>query len=274
MFTISKEIVFEGPGVHTGTTTRLHLYPSGEGKILLNSVNSPSPPFSLADCEFEARGGTVLKKNGFSLRTVEHLLATLAALKITSLLIVGEGSEVPILDGSARHFVEKLIAERSPIFKREKTYKIVKPLEIQETLAWVKAEPAENWEIEYGIDYDHPLIGEQILEIRVTEEVFIEQVAPARTFGFLRDVEELRKRGLAKGSSLENTIVLDDAKIVNPPLRFPDEFVRHKILDFIGDLALMAGSWQGRFSAYRAGHSLHQKLVKFLKSHQDCWICD
>lgn len=274
MFTVAKEILFQGRGVHTGRESRLRLCPSLEGEILLRPAKSNSPPFPLSRCEFESLGSTVVKGPGFSLRTVEHLLATLIALEINSLMIIWEGSEVPILDGSARPFGEKLKGERVSIPTKKENLKVVKPIMINEGQAWVKAEPAGNWEIEYEIEYDHPLIGKQKLEIEVNEEVFIKDIASARTFGFLRDVEKLRQQGLAKGSSLENTIVLDEKKIVNPPLRYPDEFVRHKILDFIGDLALLERSWKGRFSAYRAGHSLHQKLVKFLKTHMNYCIFD
>jgi UDP-3-O-[3-hydroxymyristoyl] N-acetylglucosamine deacetylase len=193
-------------------------------------------------------------------------------LQIFSLEIVWEGEEVPILDGSARPFVEQLRRARKSLVRENKVLRITTPLEIKENNAWVKAEPADNWEINYEIDFNHPLIGRQKLMLEINEETFIKEIAPARTFGFLWDVESLRKKGMAYGSSLENTVVLDEKEIVNPPLRFPDEFVRHKILDFIGDLALLGGRLKGRFSAYRAGHQLHQQLVRFVRENKNYWI--
>lgn len=272
MYTLERELFFSGRGVHTGQETRLRLKPSTTGSILLQPHLSPIKPVLLTACKFEAHGGTVLKTNNFVLRTVEHLLASLICLRIGSLEILWEGEEVPILDGSAAPFVEELEKARRPLKQKMPLLKIIKPLEIKDGQAWVRAEPAETWEISYEIEFNHPMIARQALTLEINEETFKQAIAPARTFGFLRDVENLRRMGLAHGSSWENTVVLGEREIINPPLRFPDEFVRHKILDFIGDLALLGCYLQGRFSAFRAGHQLHQQLVRLIRDNKNCWI--
>jgi len=204
------------------------------------------------------------------IRTIEHLMAVLFVYGINSVLIKLDEEEMPIFDGSAVAFcdaVEKAGAETLNMKKR--SISIIKPFQIKEEKASVCGTPGNDFKITYIIKYDHPFIGRQELSLKINRDTFREEIAPARTFGFLKDAAMLRKKKLALGSSFDNTIVLDGEKIVNGPLRFHDEFVRHKILDFIGDLSLLDGRLSGHFKAERAGHSLHLKAVRFLTENKE-----
>jgi UDP-3-O-[3-hydroxymyristoyl] N-acetylglucosamine deacetylase len=152
--------------------------------------------------------------------------------------------------------------------------KILKPFAVEEKGASIVVEPVEAGDVlwlSYTIEYPHPSIGRQSLSLTFRQETFARDIAPARTFGFIRDVEMLHSQGLALGASFENTVVLDDEKVMNPPLRFPDEFVRHKLLDIAGDLALLGRPLLGRVTAHKAGHRLHFQVVQFLAASPDFW---
>jgi UDP-3-O-[3-hydroxymyristoyl] N-acetylglucosamine deacetylase len=149
--------------------------------------------------------------------------------------------------------------------------KVVAPFTVEEGGASIEAVPDFGLRISYVIEFDHPAIGSQSVDIRVTTESFRSEIAPARTFGFLKDVPELRRRGLTLGGSFANALLLDDEKLVNGPLRFPDEFVRHKVLDLVGDLYLLGVPVRGHFKARKAGHALHIKAVRYLLDHPECW---
>ncbi len=223
----------------------------------------------------ESFNSTALIGAIFKVRTIEHLLAALYAFGISSVAIEVDADEMPILDGSALPFA-RMIGEAGvrDIDGRSEALRIIKPLTVEEKGAWIRLEPnfgEEGLVLDYAIDYDHPAIGNSRLALSLTPEIFLAEIAPARTFGFLKDVEWLHGQGLALGASFENTIVLDDTGIVNPPLRFPDEFVRHKLLDITGDLALLGRPLLGRVTAFKAGHRLHLECVRRLLASPDRW---
>jgi UDP-3-O-[3-hydroxymyristoyl] N-acetylglucosamine deacetylase len=192
-------------------------------------------------------------------------MATLFALGVDSVNVILNGDEVPVLDGSALPFAEAIQKCGIQPLNSEKRYmRILKSFTVEENDSLVSVEPDDLFRISYTIDYDHPAIGIQSLELTVNKDRFVTEIAPARTFGFLKDVAALREQGLSLGGSLKNALVLDENEVINGPLRYEDEFVRHKILDFIGDLSLLGYPLKGCFRAHKAGHSAHLKAVRFL----------
>jgi UDP-3-O-[3-hydroxymyristoyl] N-acetylglucosamine deacetylase len=215
---------------------------------------------------------TTLANGEASIGTVEHVLAAAAGLGIDNLIVEVEGKEVPILDGSAAPFIYLMHEAGIKVQQAPRQFiKIVEPLRIEEDGKFVAIYPSDRFKISYTIDFEHPLIGEQRQTFVITPRCFTEQIAPARTFGFLREVEALRKAGLALGGSMENAVVVGDNSILNNQLRFDDEFVRHKILDAIGDLALTGAPLLGHVVAHRAGHALHAGLVETIQGSPEAW---
>ncbi|MCK4264658.1 MAG: UDP-3-O-[3-hydroxymyristoyl] N-acetylglucosamine deacetylase, partial [Candidatus Aminicenantes bacterium] len=263
--TIKKEVLFSGIGVHSGKQVELWLKPSSSGEIIFRRIDLDNSEFHLDPKKIEAKNCSMLVTKKGRIQTLEHFMAVLFMLGVDSLIIELNGEEIPIVDGSAFPFVEAILkAGIKPLQEKKKSIKILKPFIIQEEDALISVVPDSDFRITYLIEYDHPAIESQELSLSINKENFIKQIAPARTFGFLKDVPALRAQGLALGGSLENAIVLDEKSIINGPLRFPDEFIRHKILDFIGDLFLLNSSIIGHFKAHKAGHSLHLKTVHFI----------
>jgi UDP-3-O-[3-hydroxymyristoyl] N-acetylglucosamine deacetylase len=264
MMTLAREAVLEGVGVHTGKPVRLRLVPSAAGRLLFR--RSDLGRASVLDPrKTDAKNASRFRDGDFEVLTLEHLLAALFALDVGSLEIELDAAEVPILDGSAAPFVQALEeaglrsagAGRPPL-------EIRRPGRIEDGGASVDFGPYPGLKISYEIEYAHPAIGRQSISLEIDPETFRSEVAPARTFGFTADLDRYRRLGLALGSSLENTLGFDDEKAVNPPLRFPDEPVRHKVLDLVGDLALLGRPVRGHFRARRAGHALHLRVVRAL----------
>lgn len=270
--TIKKEVLFSGIGVHSGKKVELWLKPSSSGEIIFRRIDLDNSEFHLDPKKIEAKNCSMLVTKKGRIQTLEHFMAVLFMLGVDSLIIELNGEEIPIVDGSAFPFVEAILkAGIKPLQEKKKSIKILKPFIIQEEDALISVVPDSDFRITYLIEYDHPAIESQELSLSINKENFIKQIAPARTFGFLKDVPALRAQGLALGGSLENAIVLDEKSIINGPLRFPDEFVRHKILDFIGDLFLLNSSIIGHFKAHKAGHSLHLKAVHFILDNPEYW---
>ena len=271
--TLAREFSLEGVGVHSGKPVRLTLLPSEAGCIVFRRSDLGGREAQLAGAGFEALNSTTVLAGGFKIRTVEHLLATLFANGVGSAIIVLDADEVPILDGSARPFVRALEAAGTrPWDAPSPGLRIARPFAVSGGGASVVVEPPAAdaaLDLTYTIEYPHPSIGRQSLSLRLTPGAFAREIAPARTFGFLGDVEELHRRGLALGASFDNTVVLDAGTVVSGPLRFPDEFVRHKLLDLAGDLALLGRPLAARVTAFKAGHRLHIEAVKFLLSNPD-----
>ena len=263
--TIKKEISFSGVGVHSGQNVVCLLKPSTSGEILFSVKNEESFEIRIDPLRVKSSFSTILTNGPRKVHTIEHLLSALCVFGVDSITIELEGSEIPILDGSALPIAKALKECGIQTLPHKKTYlKITKPFIVREKNASISVDPDEEFKISYTIEFDHPAIQKQTLDLAVNVESFLKEIAPARTFGFLKDVERLWDQGLALGGSLENAIVLDEKGVINGPLRFDDEFVRHKIIDLIGDLSLMGYPPIGHFSAHKAGHSLHLKVVRFL----------
>ncbi len=272
--TIRREVACAGIGLHCGQRVGMRLLPAaGDTGIRFRRTDCDEReiPATLANLH-QTTFATQLTDGHVSINTVEHVLAAAAGLGIDNLLIEIEGEEVPIMDGSAAPFVYLLHEAGLKRLQAPRRFvKLVEPVRIDEGDKSIAVYPAERLKISYTIDFDHPLIGVQRETLIVSPRSFTEQIAPARTFGFLRDVEIMRSMGLALGGSMENAIVVGDNSILNPHLRFPDEFVRHKILDAVGDLSLMGHPVLGHVVAYRAGHALHAKLVAKLQTTPEAY---
>ncbi len=271
--TIQRVVSLSGIGIHSGKPVGLTMKPSDSGMLAFRRTDLGGGAVPLDPRNIETGNRSALVFSGGSIQTVEHLLAVLYMLGLDSLDVEVEGGEIPIFDGSAGPLAEALAEAGVRALPEDKTVaRIVRPLVVEEAGASLSVSPDEDFRISYRIDFPHPAIRTQSLSLAVTREAFLEEIAPARTFGFLKDVPELRRKGLAEGGSLDNALVLDEEKVINGPLRFLDEFVRHKILDLIGDLALFGRPVLGHFQADRAGHALHVRAVRLLYDTPGAWI--
>lgn len=270
--TLRRQVEVSGLGVHSGRPVRLRILPSEGAGIVFRRSDQNGAEMGLSLERVESRNSTTLIGERFRVQTIEHVLASLYALGVTSAVLDVDADEMPIMDGSARPFVQAIEKAGMLDLGREiPGLRIDRPLKVEDKGAWVQFESSDDDGpaiLDYTIVYDHPAIGTERLVLPLTPEAFAAGIAPARTFGFLKDVESLHARGLAMGATLDNTIVLDDRGVVNPPLRFPDEFVRHKLLDLAGDLALLGRPFIGRATAFRAGHRLHLEAVRALLEMQ------
>ena len=267
--TLTHTVAVEGVGLHSGVHTRLELRPAEPGSGLtfvrsdLRNLRIEAHQSATTALEY----ATTVGKDDVSVGTVEHLLSAVAAAGITDLEMVIDGAEIPILDGSALPFMHLIEAARPMhLDTAVEPIRLTEAIEVRHGDKWIVIEPSERLEIEYAIEFDHPTIGRQQISLDVNHESFAAEIAPARTFGFLKDVERMRAAGLARGGSVENCIVLDESGVANGHLRYRDEFVRHKVLDLIGDLALLGRPLLGRISAWKAGHALHSHLVQAILS--------
>jgi UDP-3-O-[3-hydroxymyristoyl] N-acetylglucosamine deacetylase len=221
---------------------------------------------------------TSLMKKGVLISTTEHLLSAFVGVGLDNTIVELDNLELPILDGSAASFVEMIRRAGLRQQRRRRTYlRIVKTVELREGGKFIGVYPHDTYSVAYTIDFPHPLIGRQNFEVELSgdstqgDDVYSREIAPARTFGFLDDTEKLRNMGLIRGASAENALVLTPEGLLNPPLRFKDEFVRHKVLDLIGDLALIGRRIIGRVVADRAGHALHTAMVSRLLRDRSVW---
>jgi UDP-3-O-[3-hydroxymyristoyl] N-acetylglucosamine deacetylase len=272
--TIAKESLAEGVGLHTGVYGHVRLMPApAETGIVFRRVDLENFPI-------EAQGhnvarvsyATSLMKQGVLLSTTEHLLAAIYSCGIDNIYIDIDSIEVPILDGSAQPFMQMLEHSGVRKLRRKRRYmKVLKPLEVIEGDRRIGIYPADEFRVRCYVDFPHPLVGRQEVEMLVGPDTFRYLLARARTFCFQRDIEPLKAMGLIRGGSLENAIVLTDDGVMNGPLRFPDEFGRHKALDLIGDLALAGLPLLARVEAHKAGHALHTQLVSRLLDDPSLW---
>ncbi|MDL2317411.1 UDP-3-O-acyl-N-acetylglucosamine deacetylase [Desulfovibrio sp. OttesenSCG-928-A18] len=266
--TIGHRVSCEGIGLHSGKKVTLAMRPAAEDTGIVFHVHAadeihditPSP-----DAVIATGLATTLGKNGASVSTVEHLLAALRGLGIDNVHIDVKGGEVPIMDGSAAPFVMMLSEAGVHTQKKaRRVLRIKKSMRLEHKGKSILAEPGNGFYVDYAIDFPHPLIGTQRMSLDLTPASFA-RVAKARTFGFLRDAEMLKERGLALGGSLDNAIVLDEQGVVNTEgLRCDDEFVRHKLLDFIGDMAMLPLPLQGRFTVSCSGHGLNNEFLRHI----------
>lgn len=272
--TIGRSFTLEGFGVHSGKAATVRFSPAdADSGILFRRSDVKASPWLRAHvAEIGATDlCTALGPTEFRINTIEHLMAAVAALGLDNLKIEVDGPEIPILDGTSAQFLQGLDAAgvvEQPAQKR--FIKIRKPVRVEGKNAWAEFTPHETMRFEIGIEFDSPLIGQQKYAQDLDEERFRKEISTARTFGFMKDVESLWAAGLALGSSLENSIVIaDDHSVINPAgLRFKDEFVRHKMLDAIGDTALAGMPFIGCFRSWRGGHRLNSEAVKALLSDE------
>jgi UDP-3-O-[3-hydroxymyristoyl] N-acetylglucosamine deacetylase len=263
--TVKSNVSIAGIGLHSGiyTTVELQPAPAGSGitfiRTDLDGLRIPALQASTTSLDH----ATTVGKDDVSVGTVEHLLAAIVACRVTDVDILIDGPEVPIIDGSALPFMHLIDAAGiRPLGSEVRVLRLREPIEIVDGTKSIRINPANRLSIKYKIDFAHPVIGRQSVHFDFQHENFLRKIAPARTFGFLKDVEKMRAAGLARGGSVENAVVLDERGVMNGPLRFRDEFVRHKILDLIGDLALIGRPIVGEIVAVRGGHALHSRFVE------------
>jgi UDP-3-O-[3-hydroxymyristoyl] N-acetylglucosamine deacetylase len=273
--TIARPLSVTGIGLHSGRPVRLHIYPASANQgIRFIRTDLPGRPQVRAHHTrvVDSTRATTLGEGPATLSTVEHLLAALWGLGLDNVRVEVDGPEIPIMDGSARPYTEMLVAAGSRTLTWPRSYLMVqRPVEFAHGDGWMRVQPGQT-RITYSIDFPHPRIRRQRFSVALEAETFREEIAPARTFGFLKEVHYLQSRGLARGGSLENALVLDDTDVLNPEgLRFPEEFVRHKILDAVGDLALLGLPLIGRMEVSRGSHDLHLRFIRHLLEHEEAW---
>ncbi len=276
--TIGEKIGCTGVGLHSGEPVGLELSPAepDSGLVFVRRDGERVVEIPARSCWVASTANaTTLARDGLEISTVEHLLAAAFGLGIDNLRIEVTGAEVPVMDGSAASFVFLLesagLREQAP---PRRVAVIRKPVVITDGERRIRLSPARRGlSVHYVIDFEHPAIGRQELELpELGPSLFASELARARTFGFLAQVEALRSAGLARGASLENTVVLGEEDVENPTgLRWPDEFVRHKVLDLIGDLALLGHPLRGRVEVERGGHALHRAAVDALLADEGAW---
>ena len=272
--TIRAAVTCSGVGLHSGAPVSLRILPApaGTGVVFRRT--------DLDGFEIEASGrnvarvsyATSLMKKGVLISTTEHLLSALIGVGIDNAIVELDNLELPILDGSARPFVEMIQSVGVRRQRKARTYlRIVREIEMREGDKFIAVYPADTYSVSYSINFPHPLIGKQTFGVRLTNGSYLKQIAPARTFGFLHEAEAMRQQGLIRGASTENAIVLTKSEVLNPTLRYKDEFVRHKVLDLIGDLALIGKQILGSVVADRAGHAMHTALVSRILRDKSYW---
>jgi len=274
--TIAQTASISGIGLHSGHRINMTLRPAeaGTGIIFHRSEGERVVSIEAISANVvDTRLATVLGKNGLQVSTVEHFMAALTAFGIDNLHVDIDGPEIPVMDGSALPFVELLQEAGVCNLARSRKFLIVhKPITVIDGEKRVSLIPSRFFRITAEIAFEHPCIAHQQRSIKFSRETFTKDIAPARTFGFLKEVEYLKANGLARGGSMENAVVIGDDKILNPEgLRFGDEFVRHKILDSVGDFSLLGYPILGHFKTFKAGHDINHKMVEQILASPDCW---
>jgi len=277
--TLAKSVSSIGVGLHKGEKVTLTLRPAPDNTgIVFRRVDlNPAVDFKIRP---ELVGDTVMctcliDDNGIRLSTTEHLMAAIAGLGIDNLLIEVDAAEIPIMDGSANPFVYLLLEAGVVEQKQAKKFiRIKKPVRVEDGDKWAEFRPHHGFLIDFEISFNHPVISESRQHVRMdfSAASFIKEISRARTFGFLQDIEYLRANRLALGGSMDNAVVLDEFRVLNQDgLRYDDEFVKHKILDAIGDLYMAGYSILGEFKAYKTGHALNNQLLCAVLAEQENW---
>jgi UDP-3-O-[3-hydroxymyristoyl] N-acetylglucosamine deacetylase len=276
--TLAGPAICAGVGLHTGQRVRMAIRPAraGDGVVFVRTDVKDQDNRVPVSCEavVATRLGTVIANAaGTTVSTIEHLMAALAALGVDNVTIELDGPEVPIMDGSALPFIELL--DRAGFRRQEKPQRYIEILEsviVEEGDKSAALFPCDRFEMFFEIEFPTAAIGRQSVDLVITEESFRKELSAARTFGFVEEVEALRAAGLARGGSLENAVVIDGDRVLNAEgLRFPDEFVRHKALDAVGDLYVLGAPILGRFEGRKAGHSLNNAVVRALLARPSAW---
>jgi len=272
--TLKDTVSFSGVGLHSGKIVNLTVKPASEDhgirfKLTGQAESMPASHYRVVDTSL----ATTIAENDMLFSTTEHLLAALSGLGIDNAVIELDGSEVPIMDGSAAPFVTDLRkAKRVRQNSCKKVLKITKPITIQDGDKVLTIEPYDGLKLSCEINFNHKFLQKQEYSIELSPERFSKEIASARTFGFVDQVEQLKASGYALGGSLDNAVVIDENGVINTGgLRFADEFVRHKVLDLLGDLALLGCTLMGHVTAKRSGHGQHLALMQEIAKHPDCW---
>jgi UDP-3-O-[3-hydroxymyristoyl] N-acetylglucosamine deacetylase len=276
--TLKTRIGATGVGLHSGSRIAMTLQPAPPDTGIVFRRNDLLPPVDIparATHVGDTRLGTVLASDGARVSTIEHLMSAFAGLGVDNALVEISAAEVPIMDGSADPFVFLLQSAGLVEQDRPKRFvRILRSIEVRDGDKWARFDPHHGFRVNFEIDYDHPFMrdGRSSATMEFSSITYLKEVARARTFGFMRDIEALRRHNLALGGTLENAIVLDDAGMLNEEgLRYRDEFVKHKILDAIGDLYLLGHGIIGAFSGYKSGHGLNNRLLRELLAQEDAW---
>jgi UDP-3-O-[3-hydroxymyristoyl] N-acetylglucosamine deacetylase len=274
--TIKKPTTISGIGLHSGARINLRMRPASANTGIIFHRTDGEQTVDIKACSenvVDTRMATVIGHQGLTVSTIEHFMAALAAFGIDNLHVDIDGPEVPVLDGSAAPFIREIQqAEVKMLSRSRKFIAIRKPLEIIEGEKRISIIPSRFFRISFDIAFDHPAISVQQHSMKFTTESFCKEIAAARTFGFLHEVEYLKANGLARGGSLENAVVIDNDGVMNPEgLRFQNEFVRHKILDSFGDFSLLGAPLLGHIKAFKAGHDLNAKMVRMIEENPSHW---
>ena len=273
--TLNGKVVCEGIGLHSGLKIKMEIMPAeaNQGIVFIRKdiLDNQKIHASYKNVSDTKLGTTIINKAGYKVRTIEHLMAAFMGLKIDNALVILSGSEIPIMDGSSKVFVDLIngigIKEQ---FVPKKIIKILRRVAVYNGKSSIIASPSKDFSIEYQIDFEDPAIGIQKQKLTRLGSNFDKEISAARTFGMLKEVEYMRKNGLALGGSIDNAIVVDNGKILNPDgLRYKDEFVRHKILDLCGDIYLSGRHFLGNISAICAGHEINNKFLWELFSDEN-----
>jgi len=276
--TLKSLIKASGVGLHTGQKVRITLRPAPpDTGIVFRRVDLASPVDIPARAELvgEARLASTLIKDGVKIHTVEHLMSALSGLGIDNAYVDLDAPELPIMDGSASPFA--LLLQQAGIEEQaapKRFLRVKKPLEVKDGDKWARLEPYEGFRLSFSIEFHHPAIerSTQSVTVDFAETSYLKEIARARTFGFMHEVERLREDGLALGGGLDNALVLDEYRLLNTDgLRFADEFIRHKLLDAIGDLYLLGGPLLGAFTAHKSGHALNNRLLRALTADRTAY---
>lgn len=276
--TLKNVIRATGVGLHTGDKVYLTLRPAAPDTGIVFRRTDLTPPVDIPACPLnvgDTRLSTTLVKDGVRISTVEHLLSAFAGLGIDNAYVDVSAAEVPIMDGSAGPFVFLIQSAGIEEQHRAKRFvRIKRRVRVEEGDKYALFEPYDGFKVDFAIDFDHPAFPSSMRSATVdlSATSFVKEVSRARTFGFLRDIEALRQQNLALGGSMDNAVVVDDYRVLNEEgLRYEDEFVRHKILDAIGDLYLLGHSLIGAFRGYKSGHGLNNQLLRALLADRSAW---
>ena len=272
--TIRSAVECHGQGLHSGAPVQLRILPApaGAGVVFRRTDLDGFEVEAVSRNVARVSYATSLMKRGVLISTTEHLLSAFIGTGIDNAIVELDNLELPILDGSARPFVEAIRKVGIRKQRRPRTYlRIRRELELREGDKFIAVYPADTYSVSYSINFPHPLIGKETFSVDLSDGNYLSEIASARTFGFLHEAEAMREQGLIRGASQENAIVLTRDALMNPPLRFQDEFVRHKVLDLIGDLALLGKQILGNVVADRAGHAMHTALVSRILRDRTFW---
>lgn len=276
--TLKNPIRATGVGLHTGQKVYMTLRPSTANSGIVFRRTDLSPAVDIradATAVGETTLATTLVKDGVRVRTVEHLMSAMAGLGIDNAVVELSCEELPIMDGSAGPFVFLLQSAGIQELNAPKRFiRVRRPLEVRDGDKWARFDPFDGFKVNFSIEFDHPAFADNLQSATVdfSTTSFVREVSRARTFGFMRDIEYLRSNNLARGGSMDNAVVLDDYRVLNADgLRYDNEFVRHKILDAIGDLYLTGRGLIGSYSGHKSGHALNNRLVRALLDNPQCW---